>query len=67
MASKLLTVATAPVALQTPPANVEVTPLTVFVVSTPAATFDNVNLAVTLALSRSVIAMSVRLSGISSV
>ena len=66
-ASRVLTSAIAPVALHTPAANVEVTVPDVPVFKLPAATFDRVRVAVTLALSTSLATMSVRFSAVSSV
>src|SRR5688572_23536828 len=65
-ASRALTLAIGPLALQTPPAKVDVTAPEMAVVSTPAAGFDKVSRTATFALSLSLIAMSVRLRGISS-
>src|ERR1043166_4324733 len=68
-ASKTLTSARAPLAVQTPVPEtyVDVTEPEVPVFKLPAAGLDRVNVAVTLALSASLITMSIRLSGVSSV
>ena len=68
-ASNLFTSAIAPEALQIPVVelNVEVTTPEVAVVKLPAAEFDSVNVAVTLALSTSEMTISVKFSGVSSV
>ena len=67
--SKVLTLATAPEAVQIPvPATyVEVTAPDVAVLSKPAAVLDSVNVTVTLAESTSVTTMSVRFNTVSSV
>src|SRR5436190_2145264 len=63
-ASRVLTSARAPLAVQTPFTKVEVTAPEVAVVRVPAAVFDSVNVAVTLGLSGSVMTISIRLSGV---
>ena len=67
-ASKVLTLAIAPVAVQTPvPAiYVEVTAPEVPVFKLPAGGLERVSVAVTLALSTSVITISIRFKGVSS-
>src|SRR5687767_6679866 len=57
LSSSALTFAIAPLALHTPDAKVEVTPLMVLVVINPAAGLDSVKVAVTLALSISLTTM----------
>ena len=68
-ASKVLTSATAPLAVQTPvPAfQVEVTAPDVPLFKLPAVAFDSVNVAVTVALSMSLMTISVRFRAVSSV
>ena len=66
-ASKALTSAIAPLAVHTPPANVEVTAPEVPVFKLPAATFERVRVAVMVALSTSLATMSIRFSAVSSV
>ena len=68
-ANNVFTLEIAPEALQIPVVelNVEVTTPEVAVVKLPAAEFDSVNVAVTLALSTSEMTISVKFSGVSSV
>ena len=66
-ASKVLTLAMAPLAVHTPPTNVEVTAPDVPVLRLPAATSDRVSVAVTFALSTSLATMLIRFNAVSSV
>ncbi|MBK8341262.1 MAG: hypothetical protein IPK99_15305 [Flavobacteriales bacterium] len=59
-ASKVFTLAIAPLAVHTPALKVEVTAPEVAVVSDPADTFDKVNVAVVVAWSTSLTTMSIR-------
>ena len=67
-ASNVLTSAVAPVAVQIPvlETKVDVTKFDVATLKLPATVFDKVNVAVTVALSTSVITISVRFSAVSS-
>ncbi len=66
-ANKVFTFAIAPLAVQTPALNTEVTAPDVAVLSEPAATFDKVNVTVRLGLSISLVTISMRFNATSSV
>src|SRR5687768_2021482 len=66
-ASNALTLSTAPLAVHTPVAKVEVTPPEVPVVKVPASMLDNVSIAVTIPLAGCLITTLDRLSAVSSI